>query len=992
MKKILLFISILISVTIYGQSDITGYNAYIDKELWLFGLEVGSSDTMLIIGTDSMVYKMALSAGAVNIYNSDGELTANRTLNAAYKDYYNLRVTDYLITSGLLNYLMNDEGIHFQSWNAGSSMDTIQSIDTLLFRTPSGITIYEHDILAESDIYGEDNLTIEDTIKTPRITGEDGTTFLYIDETTVHVGSVAGKQRLNVDGAINLDNSTDGYAGTVEFSNSHFWGFTTNSDSTQLDSLSIETDPATRERSFNDGGGVVMLPGNIISDSLYIIKSGDYTYFRSKLSDSSHVAFRTYERATGNENYSLYNSYLISPSAANTVGAYTGGTLIHSTSDESAPIKTDNIGYIGANHGFNLPIVVMSGHGKTSASYGSIWYDGTSHDYELFYVGNDTLKFRPVALYSGDDWYYDITISGNLTYRSGGGDQTTIVPTALNYEQQTPCYKNHTIKYYINGIDENTTDFEGYVNYFDVVEQYTVTDPRSVTIEEPTDWTDGDDWFTITATYRFQDYGAITIYTKLEIHDSLSVDYMGFTQAAKLYQDAYDDVTAYMPKVASFVGGGKTWDFEEIDTLTTNPTATLDINTTNSRSATNPPDRFMQFLKMDGLEPDVGFVLGYNLNYVNTDTTFRSNIQSSYWNIFTTSSKQYPRAIQETTEETLIDTTFYNICYRQFFDPEYDDNLTALYFHSEGAYDYVYMTVHKTLTNEKISIPSKYTGKNISVIESKDMTIESYKVQSDGIDVSCSSTHGYLVLKLSGETSGGSDLWQLSGGDAYYNGSAEISGNLEIPTSTATTGQINQNGLSLYHNFGGSYSYYLGEIAGNFTASGASYNFGGGYKSLNKVSSGDNNISLGYTTLSLLTTGSGNVGLGGQVLSRLVGGTYNLALGFQSLRLNTSGSYNVAIGRETGENNLTGSSNVFIGNQAGQDETGSNTLYIENSNSATPLIYGDFSTEVVKLSEVLQLTPVSTPTATPALGMIYCDSDDNELYFYNGSAWEQLSP
>ena len=50
------------------------------------------------------------------------------------------------------------------------------------------------------------------------------------------------------------------------------------------------------------------------------------------------------------------------------------------------------------------------------------------------------------------------------------------------------------------------------------------------------------------------------------------------------------------------------------------------------------------------------------------------------------------------------------------------------------------------------------------------------------------------------------------------------------------------------------------------------------------------------------------------------------------------------LGCETGYNNLHGTGNLFLGYQAGYDETGSNKLYISNSNTATPLIYGDFST------------------------------------------------
>jgi hypothetical protein len=66
---------------------------------------------------------------------------------------------------------------------------------------------------------------------------------------------------------------------------------------------------------------------------------------------------------------------------------------------------------------------------------------------------------------------------------------------------------------------------------------------------------------------------------------------------------------------------------------------------------------------------------------------------------------------------------------------------------------------------------------------------------------------------------------------------------------------------------------------------------------------------------------------------------------------NTTGSFNVAVGSDTLRDNTAGSNNIFIGRQAGYNETGSNKLYIENSNSATPLIYGDFLTDRVGINK-----------------------------------------
>ena len=52
---------------------------------------------------------------------------------------------------------------------------------------------------------------------------------------------------------------------------------------------------------------------------------------------------------------------------------------------------------------------------------------------------------------------------------------------------------------------------------------------------------------------------------------------------------------------------------------------------------------------------------------------------------------------------------------------------------------------------------------------------------------------------------------------------------------------------------------------------------------------------------------------------------------------------------------LTGSGNVMIGYKAGYYEIGSNKLYIDNSNTTTPLIYGDFANDSVKINGQMEI-------------------------------------
>lgn len=171
----------------------------------------------------------------------------------------------------------------------------------------------------------------------------------------------------------------------------------------------------------------------------------------------------------------------------------------------------------------------------------------------------------------------------------------------------------------------------------------------------------------------------------------------------------------------------------------------------------------------------------------------------------------------------------------------------------------------------------------------------------------------------------------------------------------------------------------IGDLALRYVTSGAS-NIAIGAQALTNLTTGVNNIAIGISAgLSVQTTsdslfigdnsglyftGNGNFFFGresGLGVSGSSTGQYNLGLGVTTLKALTTGSYNIAIGAfsglslTTGGNNtflgydagrscVTGTGNVFIGYQAGTNETGGNKLYIANSNTSTPLIFGDFST------------------------------------------------
>jgi hypothetical protein len=185
------------------------------------------------------------------------------------------------------------------------------------------------------------------------------------------------------------------------------------------------------------------------------------------------------------------------------------------------------------------------------------------------------------------------------------------------------------------------------------------------------------------------------------------------------------------------------------------------------------------------------------------------------------------------------------------------------------------------------------------------------------------------------------------------NGNARINGRIDI----RNTG----NGVFIGEEAGknddlsGNYNTFIGFYAGKANV-GAGNNVAIGAGSLENNVSGNSNTAVGRLALVGNISGEGNVALGIYAGAN-AGGNNNIFLGANAGDNNISGSNNIFVGTQTGNNssgsnnvflgngagsNSGGSYNVFLGNRAGENEQGNDKLYIHNSNTTTPLIYGNF--------------------------------------------------
>lgn len=162
-------------------------------------------------------------------------------------------------------------------------------------------------------------------------------------------------------------------------------------------------------------------------------------------------------------------------------------------------------------------------------------------------------------------------------------------------------------------------------------------------------------------------------------------------------------------------------------------------------------------------------------------------------------------------------------------------------------------------------------------------------------------------------------------------------------------------------NESGIHNVYIGHGAGSKTSvnpmfpyPAASYSTTVGYNSGSK-NSGLGLVAIGWSA-GLKNSGGLNTFVGAESGMNNLSAERNTFLGCDAGYNSTSGGSNVFIGTEAGYGNTTGHNNVFIGNRAGSTQNLDNRLIIDNSNTTSPLIYGQFDNNVVRIYGNLEYT------------------------------------
>jgi hypothetical protein len=183
----------------------------------------------------------------------------------------------------------------------------------------------------------------------------------------------------------------------------------------------------------------------------------------------------------------------------------------------------------------------------------------------------------------------------------------------------------------------------------------------------------------------------------------------------------------------------------------------------------------------------------------------------------------------------------------------------------------------------------------------------------------------------------GSSALELRGTASLHNTSVGLYAGQKITNGERNTFVGNATGAN---NTTGYYNTFLGQGAGDFNTTGYDNTLLGMSAGYSNTTGQDNTfvgLNSGYTN----TTGNTNTFVGKSAGLSNTTGLANAFYGTNAGFSNTSGYANTFFGESSGFSNNTGNYNVFVGFKAGYNETGSNKLYICNSDTAC-LIKGDF--------------------------------------------------
>ena len=501
-----------------------------------------------------------------------------------------------------------------------------------------------------------------------------------------------------------------------------------------------------------------------IKNTFNVTLDGTDAYIRTKFSETLDLVQQVRYGTNAVWSNNVINPWSVrtipkSTAKDGVIAAFSSGTILASQGDDAAPLHYNGT-YIGANHGaYIVHEVTVNAHGKTYVDVGSRWTQG-ANTYTLVRIV-DANKLWLVSQNIGATYWQFVTSSLSglaLTHSIGATNTASFTPSTDTLTQLLSALNNHSKKIIIDGFQEITANGVYDAEFVDFVDNYDIMNPSAIlaylhantgTATErnlSVDSIASD--MRVGVTYRYGLNGSMSVNTQLQSKAQVFFSFAGMIQAGNLPFSGRT-LLQYVPKVGSIVGASKTWNFANVEDITTTIDS-IGFLKANWLDAANPPDKMVQIVQ-NGANKEVGQVLGYNLTRGASKPSTRQATNDA--GFVHTTRKMYPKAlIGNIYPSSLMPSgTVQNVvAYRAIYNPNVLPSSTVFTWYYDNNDIVVVFDTHVTGAMIKLPLPQIFNGKNVTVVEKHaNVTVHSEIVSEGGVLVSTINSYGYATLKLS---------------------------------------------------------------------------------------------------------------------------------------------------------------------------------------------------------------------------------------------------
>ena len=419
-----------------------------------------------------------------------------------------------------------------------------------------------------------------------------------------------------------------------------------------------------------------------------------------------------------------------------------GNRVVHVVKDAITPVRTYHT--LGANHGH--PGFSLTANDKSQIDVGSVWTDGVN-DYVMVAYANNKVTFAyPYTFNSQITGGSKVNPIATLTHKSGATHTSDIAIDTL--KDVASIYKSinkHSVKFFIDDNEISLANGTYLGSTFIVKEEYNIVDYKAMQeyLKANVGSMCNDDniegTLRVSLIYKFMESGACTIYYSIKaLSNKVRLQNCGFVQSELLSVLNGYTTNRILPgvKEKSGINFGKLVDMSKYNT-------SLVFYKDDLIDPEQPCNRSIDIITDSKGDYVMGHAIGYICDKFDGSDKHRLSNDTLLWDMRNTK-KSYPVGISNVILQPGEYLSF--ACFRNYISPyDLQDKVIVNKIVED---DCTYIIIDSTEAITGSYEIKELLGKKISIVNSRNFTLDYDYVDSNGINYSIGENGGSAVLKI----------------------------------------------------------------------------------------------------------------------------------------------------------------------------------------------------------------------------------------------------